>query len=1130
MKLRTLAFLALALAHALARPWSSLADDAPPPRRAVPLTWCALGTSITWYNDHVSSAFTKGYETRVMERIRFDGFANRGVNGGCVASAIKQVVPAGLYTVEHGINDWGNRVQPGTMDDYENDSGTGTFAGGYRKVVDAIRAANPTAVVILCTPRKGYGFGGFLPDNCDDRKEGGHYLKDYADLVRAIAAKEGFPVADFFATCGEQDELASLSIDVALHPNDAGYQRMADELVRVLLLRFPDASVLADDDGELHGDAEMIPIPDDPWIQPGDLVRRAFLASSPRLAFKGVNLDDVEPVAAEMAGGWIPGSPYEASVHHIRRNAKKKSLVCQFQTRPPDNCLRCVAVEFRQHGADITAKVLWARYILNGPEPGVDFDAPGFGGAPIAMWSDSVGYGIPVVVFAKRGEGLTLPPEPSASPQPAKTLLEGVTSIDIPGGIPGPIICLGPNAFPLVQARIGAGDRQRCAIAAATAYGEGRVVYLGHPGFLDAGDDDTRRLVANAVRWLANGKSAPRVANLGRPASGKFVRDLGFDCVDAPASLDGFDVVLCNNITDDKVAPLSSFVERGGGLLAAGLGWGWRFYRPEKEMASLSTQFPDNQLLAPMGLVMGGGYAVRFPDGRFPVIAETDMPVRGLSGDDALALASTKDYVPLSLRQQAYQTLQTLAEALPRNAQPDFTARLDKLLDAAGTATPPSPKKPVKDGLARIALVSGLERWQSDLPRVWPADPAHTAYPGAAKPGWEKALVTRTVPIDGSVPRWHSTGVFAPAGAPLTVTLPAGAESLGLRLRIGTSSDNLLRVADGWKRAPLVSTEIPLNKPETTLSSPFGGLVYIVVRDAGIADWSGEITLSGGIAAPWFRLGRDSAESFARECAETHAPQGEIEGVSFIITAETAQLKRVEDPQWIATFWDRLLETDRNFADLPPRRYPERICSDVQLSSGWLHNGYPIMYHIGSVPNDGIDWVLDQTALAKGDCWGVFHEIGHNHQNGDWTPDGFGEVTVNLFTAYAIAEVCGKDFRADGFSVSTAEQEKRIAKFKKDGITYDNLKRDVFLALEPYLRIAETYGWDAYRKAFAAYHAPGFRKPKTDAEKWDTFATILSDAADADLGAVFATWGAPIGDAARAACARHPAAPDSLLP
>ena len=36
----------------------------------------------------------------------------------------------------------------------------------------------------------------------------------------------------FCANCGEEEELADLSIDVALHPNDAGYQRMADELLK----------------------------------------------------------------------------------------------------------------------------------------------------------------------------------------------------------------------------------------------------------------------------------------------------------------------------------------------------------------------------------------------------------------------------------------------------------------------------------------------------------------------------------------------------------------------------------------------------------------------------------------------------------------------------------------------------------------------------------------------------------------------------------------------------------------------------------------------------------------------------------------------------------------------------------
>lgn len=1121
-----------------------LADSPAPPRRALPTTWCALGTSITWYNDHVSPAFTKGYETRVMERIHFDGFLNRGVNGGCISSAIGQVVPAGLYTIEHGINDWGHRTKPGTLDDYRNDTGTGTFAGTYRKVIDAIRAANPKAVIILCTPRKGYGFGGFLPERCDAQQPNGYYLREYADIVRAIAASEHFPLCDFFAACGEQDELAALSIDVALHPNDAGYQRMADELVRTLLARFPEAPVYTGDD-ELHGDAPMIPIPDDPTLHPGELNPTGYLRPEPRLVLKGVDLADVAPATAEMVGLWIPGSPYEASVHHIRRNPKKGTLVCQFQVRPPDACLRCVAVEFRQHGPDVTGKILWARYILNGPEPGVDFDVPGYPGAPIANGPDALGYGIGAILFTSDGKVPAPPPAPSVGGhiQPAiDALLEGVDSISLGGGgIPGPVVCHGPMSFPLVLGKTGPGNAYDCAVVAGTFHGKGRVVYMGHPAFLHEESESTRHFLSNAIRWLgedhAKFSDSPisplpdpnvRIAVLDSSKAASNVRAIGYECSEISSLADvdaSVDILVCNDLGRADIPALRAFVEQGGGLLAAGLGWGWRFYQPETDMASLSAKFPDNQLLAPMGLVMGGDYASRFPDGTFH--AAREIP-RGITAEDALALACTKDYLSRSLRKQSWKTLAILAESLPKGGT-GFGVLFAAWLAQPEIATVPSKDHPVGEGPARIALIDRLERWRANPVAVHSADPAHVTYPGAVRPGAEP--VTTTIPVDGEVPRWHSTGLYAPAGEALTVTLPAEDTGKGLKLRIGTSKDNLVAIGEDWRRAPVVSIEIPLDHPSLTLSSPFGGLVYVVVPEKGIAGWKGEVTIAGAIRAPWFKLGRDTAADFLRQCAETHAPQGEVEGDSFVITCETEQLRRADDPEWIAAFWDRVLEGDRVLAGLPPRRSPERICSDVQLTAGWLHNGYPLMYHIGSAGNGRLDWVLDKPGLEKGDAWGPFHEIGHNHQSGDWTPKGFGEVTVNIFSAYTVSQVCGADFRKPPFGISTPEQAKRVEKFKKTARTYEDFQRDVFLALEPYLRIAETYGWDVYKKTFAAYHAPGFRHPHTDEERWATFTTLLSDAAGADLAAVFAGWGVPVPAEALADCAaRHPAAPTTLLP
>lgn len=202
-------------------------------RRIVDAHWVSLGTSITWYNNNVSSAFTKGYQTRVMEKLAFKQFTNNGVNAGVLTSAIGQVIKADYYTVEHGVNDWGHSTPVGTIDDYKNNTKNGTFAANYRRLIDAIYKANPKAMIVLCTPRKGYGFGTYLPAKCDDPLNG-IYLKDYAKLIREIAAYESLPVADFFRLCGNQKNLAKLSIDTALHPNDDGYQLMADVLVPAL--------------------------------------------------------------------------------------------------------------------------------------------------------------------------------------------------------------------------------------------------------------------------------------------------------------------------------------------------------------------------------------------------------------------------------------------------------------------------------------------------------------------------------------------------------------------------------------------------------------------------------------------------------------------------------------------------------------------------------------------------------------------------------------------------------------------------------------------------------------------------------------------------------------------------------
>ena len=341
--------------------------------RYLPLRWLSLGTSITWYNSHAGGKFEKGYQSWLMEQIKFDGFANRGVSGACLDSTLWCIQDADLYTVEHGINDWGNRVPPGTLADYENNTGNGTFAATYRKVIDKLRATNPKAKIILCTPRKGYGFGGYLPDRCDARQterdgKPGYFLKDYADLVLAIAEKENLPVADFYATCGEQDELADLSIDKALHPNDAGYRRMANILAKTMLKVYPDAELLANkkmvftDDGKAK-----------------DVVVKKFLSSAEQVVLKGTDIAKVRVTGAKLGGSWVPGGPFDCQVHFENYDPERKVYTCQLQNcSPKDSCMRVICLELKQEfNGDVTARVLWNRYRYNFKDYGLNFAVDG---------------------------------------------------------------------------------------------------------------------------------------------------------------------------------------------------------------------------------------------------------------------------------------------------------------------------------------------------------------------------------------------------------------------------------------------------------------------------------------------------------------------------------------------------------------------------------------------------------------------------------------------------------------------------------------------------------------------------------------------------------------------------------
>lgn len=708
--------------------------------------------------------------------------------------------------------------------------------------------------------------------------------------------------------------------------------------------------------------------------------------------------------------------------------------------------------------------------------------------------------------------------------QAQKRLLNGVEKIGLaPGALAGNVLILDQKTvFPLCYCNTDGVDGFA---AVGGFYGKGRFFYFAHVGFFGLPfSADNKRLCENLFPWLSRDKANPRVALLRCPDVAPFVRAvLGDEAVCTVLQnaenlrVQDYDICLSRGIEKGEVEGFCRYVEEGGGVLLASLGWGYMFYHPNDSFAE---DFADNRFLATMGC-LATDYSVGRIGDAFPSVFSKPVP-DGIFIDDALAFAKAGTYPPGDGRKLVLKGISDVMNALPQGVHKETEQRLAEGLGSSEAEMLPSPEHPLSSDAfaARRAILVHKNKWLGNCEMVWPAHPAAKVYPGLAKE--DAPTIERTIEVDLRIPKWHSTGVFSPAGKPLTVEVDAQDVELGLEIRIGTTGDNLSNKPE-WRRAPVVSANIPVSKTKMVFSSPFGGLVYIVVpQHRKMPEKIVSVKLSGGIMAPWFKRGRDTNEKFIRECAETGAPWGEIEGENLIVTSETIGLKKVQDPEWIARFWDEALDSAQELAQIDEkRRFPERFCSDVQLIAGWLHNGYPLMSHINSAHFDGY---LDKETLVRVGDWGVFHEIGHNHQSGHWTPEGATEVTVNLFTCHAIETVVGDDCRSNRYVSSREQGAKRVRNWVARGKRFEDWKNQYFLALEMYMRLKDAYGWETFKKVFRRYRQPGFALPRNNDEKWQIFARTFSEECGHNVAAALAEWSIPISRETLDACAKYPAA------
>ena len=722
---------------------------------------------------------------------------------------------------------------------------------------------------------------------------------------------------------------------------------------------------------------------------------------------------------------------------------------------------------------------------------------------------------LPLVVFHAASAAPAAVPANWQSAERAK-ILARVSAIPKLGA-PGPVAIWGPYAFPVITA--GESGKPETALAAAAGFGKGRIVVFGHNSYLDPGNGNEASvgaLLVNSVKWMST-KQKPRIGS-NDAKSVAFLETKGFTAekiagVPEQKNIRDFDVLVLNaqSLTGDAEGEIVlDFVKNGGGLIAGMTGWAFEQTSGGKR---LNSGHGLNKALMAAGVAFTdasgfGGKEKEFsPRNDLPPMMNAQVAL------DAM-LAQQKGGAALSAQDfaQGGSAIQLALSAQAPGRSAFQVAALGALGAGASAGVVPTARKPLtqeKDAAARSRL--GIETRVLKLAAA--ADiKAHAAakiFPGVAPA--DALRVTREVAIHPNIPGWTSTGLWVNGGDPITVKVPAAMVGKGFAVRIGCHTDTLYHL-DKWERAPEITRSVPIEAEVTVAANAFGGLVFIEVPDRAKDGQDFNVTIAGAIEAPLFVLGRDDDAKWNSVLKTRHAPWAEFACDKVILCCPAENARHVTNPTELMAFWKKVVEAQDEISNQTDgRKRPERIVCDVQISAGYMHSGYPIMAPVSAAD----EMITFHGQKAPG--WGFYHELGHNHQRGEFTFDGTGEVTNNVIGMYTIYTVLGKDPLGAHPAIAPAKLAEHIRDIKKADDKFALWKKEPFLALTTYIQLVEGFGWEAWRNYLYSFANPSFGPaPKTDDEKRDQFLVRYSKITGKNLGDFFDFWGIPVSSSAKA--------------
>ena len=650
--------------------------------------------------------------------------------------------------------------------------------------------------------------------------------------------------------------------------------------------------------------------------------------------------------------------------------------------------------------------------------------------------------------------------EPAFSPKEERSfLLKNVKEIKAMGAL-GEIVLFKENSFPVLVS-----PEDEKIVVAASSMGKGKIIAFSHSGFLEETglkDPQTAQLVSNAIRWSANKKNAPVVLLRGLDPLAAYLTKQGFTIkkvkneeILSDEMLKTVDVIILdpNLLKSEKneLEIVKKAIKNGKGGLFTTIGWRFEQVNPT---LSLKYEAKGNILLTEAGIEWGSGF-------------------------------TNAKQIPASIELADFLTYKDAKKYVLEN---DFRK---------------ADKKIFGNALIKVMqIIPFIAQTQQGF--IIPSD-----FPGNAPAN--TPTVTKKVIINAQSPYWHCTGLYAQAGASIKIFTQESIKNGKYKVRIGAHKDKLYDISAAWKRIPEISLSFNLQNGTTQVFSPFGGMIYIEIPENNQANATLTLAISGAVEAPFFKLGQTSLEDWKSKIRNFPAPWAEIEGKEFAFTVQSDYVRKLDNPQEIAEYWDKIQAINRELVDWDANKpHKMRLAFDKQTSIGYMHAGYPIMALVGTEVM-GVDEQANILDIKIKKKWGFVHELGHNHQEKAWTFDGTVEVTCNLFSMYVSEKMFNLKQEEMSDELVPKVMQKRWDNYVSEGKPFEKWKKDPFLALVMYRQLVNNYGWESFKKVFKAYHLlPENQLPKDDASKMDTWLKMYSTVVKEDLSDFFDAWNMPV--------------------